>query len=105
MFRKQNIGKHAKQVGFLGSTFAKVSGALIGTAGLIASLKLGYDAMKEFGNGTKSANDILGKLLISLGGATASGALIGTVIAPRYWYCNRCFSWVSIKFNCSLKGY
>jgi hypothetical protein len=56
--------------------------ATVGIAGLTASLYAGYDAMKKFGEGTKSAKDAYIQFGISIAGAAASGALIGSIFGP-----------------------
>lgn len=53
-----------------------------GLAGLGASLYGSYDAMRDYSEGTKTAWEATGQLAISIGGATASGALIGSVFGP-----------------------
>ncbi|MGN1301585.1 MAG: hypothetical protein ACI4U9_03575 [Clostridia bacterium] len=70
--------------------------ATAGIAGLGTSLYYSYDAMRDYSEGTKTAEQAIGQLAISIGGATASGAILGSVI-PRCWNCYRCndglFAW------------
>ena len=67
--------------------------ATAGIAGLAASLYGAYDSMKDYSEGTKSAGEAFTQLGISIGGAAASGAILGSVI-PRSRYssrsCTRC---------------
>ena len=59
------------------STTTKLVG---GIGGLALSLYGAHDSMKDFSNGTKSAGAAFTQLGISIGGAAASGALLGSVI-------------------------
>jgi hypothetical protein len=60
-------------------TAVKVVG---GIAGIVASLYGSYDSMRDLSQGTKDTADAYAQLAISIGGATASGALIGSVFGP-----------------------
>lgn len=64
--------------GKLSTGFAKLAKTLIGTGGLVISAKAGYNAMKDLGDGTKSTSQAFTQLGISVAGAVASGALIGS---------------------------
>lgn len=58
-------------------TWAKVG---VGLAGLVGSSALAYNSMKQLEEGSISSTDGILKLSGSLAGATASGALLGSVI-------------------------
>lgn len=51
-----------------------------GIAGLVGSNVLAYKSMQDLKNGTIGTGEALGKLTVGIGGATASGAMIGSVI-------------------------
>lgn len=53
---------------------------VIGITGLAIGTATAYESMKNLGNGTKDLIPQLGKTTASIGGATASGALLGSVI-------------------------
>lgn len=59
------------------STTTKLIG---GIGGLALSIYGAYDSMKDFSEGTKSAGRAFTELGVSIGGAAASGALLGSVI-------------------------
>lgn len=63
--------------------------AVAGIAGLAASLYGVVDATKAFADGSKSTTAASVELGISMAGAAASGALLGSII-PRSWYSSRC---------------
>lgn len=63
--------------------------ATAGIAGLGVSLWGAYDSMKDFKEGTKSTASAFTELGLSIAGASASGAVLGSVI-PRGW--NSCRS-------------
>lgn len=73
------LGKTAKGMSSLIPTALKVTA---GIAGLGTSLYGAYDAMRDYSNGTKSAGEATGQLALSIGGATASGALLGSTVLP-----------------------
>ena len=54
--------------------------ATAGIAGLAVSFYGAYDAMKDYSEGTKSAERAFTQLGVSVAGAAASGALLGSVI-------------------------
>lgn len=60
-------------------TSVKVVGGL---TGLVTSSTLAYSAMQDLSNGTIDSGEAFGKLTASIGGAAASGALIGNSILP-----------------------
>ena len=60
-------------------TSVKVIGGL---AGLVASSVTAYNAMKDLSDGSISTTEGMLKLSASIAGATASGALIGSVFGP-----------------------
>lgn len=60
-------------------TWAKVG---VGLAGLVGSSILAYNSMKDLNEGSISTTEGMLKLAGSLTGATASGALIGSVFGP-----------------------
>lgn len=49
-------------------------------AGLAVSTYSAFESMKKFGEGSAETEETIGKLSISVAGATASGALLGSVI-------------------------
>lgn len=51
-----------------------------GIAGLAVSTYSAFESMKKFGEGSAETGETIGKLSISVAGATASGALLGSVI-------------------------
>lgn len=61
---------------------SKVVKIIGGTAGLIASNVLAYQSMEDLANGTISVEEGMGKLVTSIGGATVSGALLGSTFGP-----------------------
>ena len=69
-----NTGKHAKG---LINPLAKVT---IGLTGLVGSSSLAYTSMKDLGEGTIGTGEAFTKMGVSIAGATASGALLGSVI-------------------------
>lgn len=72
-------GKHAAETTLLNIAAVK---ATLGISGLILSLKGSYDSMKQFSEGTKGAIEASLQLAGSIAGATASGALIGSIFGP-----------------------
>lgn len=54
----------------------------VGIAGLTASSVLAYKSMKELSEGTIETREAMLKLTGSIAGATASGALIGSIFGP-----------------------
>lgn len=60
-------------------TWAKVG---VGLAGLVGSTVLAYNSMKDLKEGSISTTEGILKLSGSLAGATASGALLGSVFGP-----------------------
>lgn len=56
--------------------------ATTGIAGLAVSMYGAYDSMKDYSEGTSTASKAFTELGISIAGATASGALIGSVFGP-----------------------
>lgn len=60
-------------------TSVKVVGGL---TGLVSSSTLAYSAMQDLSNGTIGSGEVFGKLTASIGGAAASGALLGSVLGP-----------------------
>lgn len=69
-----NTGKHAKA---LINSLAKVT---IGLTGLVGSSSLAYTSMKDLGEGTIGTGEAFTKMGVSIAGATASGAVLGSVI-------------------------
>lgn len=69
-----NTGKHAKE---LINPLAKVT---IGLTGLVGSSSLAYTSMKDLGEGTIGTGEAFTKMGVSIAGATASGAVLGSVI-------------------------
>lgn len=61
---------------------SKVVKIIGGTAGLVASNILAYQSMEDLANGTISVEEGMGKLVTSIGGATVSGALLGSTFGP-----------------------
>ena len=74
-----SLGKTGKAMLDLVPKTIKVAG---GIAGLVGSNILAYKSMEDLKKGTIGTGEALGKLAISIGGATASGALIGSVFGP-----------------------
>ncbi len=91
------LGKTGKAMFDLIPNTVKVAG---GIAGLVGSSVLAYKSMEDLSKGTIGTGEALGKLTLSIGGATASGALLGSVI-PRNRYSircsNRCNNWSYIS--------
>ena len=73
--------------------------ATAGIAGLALSLYGAYDASRDFSEGTKTTGEYVAQLGVSVAGAAASGALLGSVI-PRNRYTFRCFNWYCCRFCC-----
>ena len=53
-----------------------------GIAGLVASCGLAYSSMQDLSNGTIGTGEAIAKLTGSIAGATASGAMLGSVFGP-----------------------
>lgn len=54
----------------------------VGLAGLATSSYFAYDAGKELASGSENTASKLGQLVVSIGGATASGAILGSTFGP-----------------------
>ncbi len=74
-----SLGKTGKGMLDLIPNTVKVAG---GIAGLVSSSVLAYNSMKDLSNGTIDSREAMLKLTGSIAGATASGALIGSVFGP-----------------------
>ena len=64
---------------YLIPTAVKVTG---GIAGLAVSTYSAFSSMKKLGEGSAQAKETVGKLAVSVAGATASGALLGSAFGP-----------------------
>ena len=64
---------------YLIPTAVKVTG---GIAGLAVSTYSAFSSMKKLGEGSDEAKETMGKLSLSIAGATASGALLGSTFGP-----------------------
>ena len=82
----EGAGKHAKAITGVNTAAVKTT---VGLVGLAVSMYEAYDAGKALASGSKDAEDAMTQLGLSIAGAAASGALIGSVIAPRNWNSNR----------------
>ena len=81
-------------------TSVKVIGGL---AGLVASSVTTYNAMKDLKEGTEEVSNSIIDLGIGIGGAVASGAILGSVI-PRSWNSIWCISRVDYWSNFCTYG-
>lgn len=54
----------------------------LGLAGLVTSTIFAYDAGKDLAEGTENTNSAIGQLVLSMGGAVASGAILGSTFGP-----------------------
>lgn len=73
----KSLAKTGKEMYSLIPNTVKLAG---GIAGLTGSSVLAYKSMEDLKNGTIGTGEALGKLTVGIGGATASGAIIGSVI-------------------------
>ena len=59
---------------------SKLTKGLLGTTGLIVSTVTASNSMKNLANQTKGTGEQIGKFALSMGGAIASGATLGSII-------------------------
>lgn len=93
----KSLAKTGKEMFNLIPNTVKIAG---GIAGLVGSSVLAYKSMEDLSKGTIGTGEAMLKLTGSIAGATASGALLGSVI-PRNRYSircsNRCNNWSYIS--------
>lgn len=90
-----SLSKTGKAMFSLIPSTVKVAGSI---AGLVGSSVLAYKSMEDLKSGSIGTGEALGKLTVSIGGATASGAALGSVI-PRSRNGNRSSGWICYRNN------
>lgn len=92
----KSLAKTGKEMFNLIPNTVKVAG---GIAGLVGSSVLAYKSMEDLSKGAIGTSEAMLKLVGSIAGATASGALVGATIGsivPRYRYISRgYYRWIS----------
>lgn len=79
---KKKVEEVAESTGKLSTNLGKALKFTAGLAGVAVSDYFAYDSMKDFAEGTAQAEESVFKLIGTVGSATASGALAGSVFGP-----------------------